>query len=69
LKVRRLLDGYRGGPAADVEGVVAAIVALSTLAVELGEALEAVDINPVLARPAGAGGLVALDALVIPRSV
>ncbi len=68
LKVRRLLDGYRGGPAADVEGVVAAIVALSTLAVELGEALEAVDINPVLARPAGAGGLVALDALVIPYS-
>ena len=30
-------------------------------------ALEAVDINPVLARPADAGGLVAVDALVVAR--
>jgi acyl-CoA synthetase (NDP forming) len=77
LRVSRLLAGYRGAPPADREAVLDAVLALSTLAVELGEALDAVDINPVLVGPVNssgglhrsgsAGGLVAVDALVVPR--
>ena len=44
--------------------VVDAVLALSTLAVELGDALAALDVNPLLCGPAGA---VAVDALVLPR--
>ena len=70
LRVSRLLAGYRGSPPADTEAVLDAVLALSTLAVELGAALDAVDINPVLVGSAGSGGsggLVAVDALVVPR--
>jgi hypothetical protein len=64
LKVSRLLAGYRGQPAADLDAVVAAITGLSALAVELGDGLDALDVNPVLAGPSGC---VAVDALVVPR--
>ncbi len=64
LRVRPLLDGVRGAPAADVDAVVDALVALSTLAVELGDDLAALDVNPLLCGP---GGAVAVDALVVPR--
>jgi len=64
LRMRPLLDGIRGAPAADVESVVDAVLALSTLAVELGDGLAAVDVNPLLCGPDGA---VAVDALVVPR--
>jgi acyl-CoA synthetase (NDP forming) len=64
LTVRRLLDGVRGQPAADVASLARAIVALSWLADDLGEHLEALDVNPVICGP---GGCIAVDALVIPR--
>jgi hypothetical protein len=63
LKVRPLLDGVRGQPAADVDSLTKAVVALSWLAHDLGERIEALDVNPVIA---GADGCVAVDALVIP---
>ncbi len=66
LKIRPLLDGVRGMPAADVEALVRAIVALSWLAHDLGEELEALDVNPVICGPRGC---VAVDALVIPRAL
>ena len=65
LAARPLLDGVRGEPAADVDAVANALVALSVLASELGDLLDAVDVNPLIA---GAEGCVAVDALVIPRS-
>ncbi|MDP9295609.1 MAG: acetate--CoA ligase family protein, partial [Actinomycetota bacterium] len=65
LAVRPLLDGVRGEPAADVDAVARAIAALSVLAEDLGDVLEAVDVNPLIAGP---GGCVAVDALVIPRA-
>jgi acetyltransferase len=58
----RLLDGYRGAPAADVEAVVDALLALGRLAAELGDVVQSVDINPFVALPQG--GL-ALDALIV----
>jgi acetate---CoA ligase (ADP-forming) len=62
LKVRKLLAGVRGQPSADVEALVEAVVALSTLALELGENLAELDINPLLARE---NGVMALDAMVV----
>ena len=64
LRCRPLLDGVRGRPPADVDAVVSAIVGMSQLAVELGDALQAVDVNPLIAGPHGA---LAVDALLIPR--
>ena len=64
LRVSRLLDGLRGQPPADLDAVTAAITGLSQLAIELGDVLEALDINPLICGPAGA---VAVDALAIPR--
>ncbi len=64
LRVSRLLAGVRGQPPADLAAVTAAITGLSQLAAELGDALEALDINPLICGPAGA---VAVDALAIPR--
>jgi acyl-CoA synthetase (NDP forming) len=64
LKVRPLLDGVRGAPASDVDALVDAIVSLSWLAHDLGEHLEALDVNPVICGPSGC---VAVDALVIAR--
>ncbi len=65
LAARAMLDGFRGGPAADVGPVVAAMVALSGLAVELGAAIDALDINPLIVTPAGAQ---AVDVLVVTRA-
>jgi acetate---CoA ligase (ADP-forming) len=64
LVSRRLLDGYRGSPPADAGSVLAAMVALSQLAIELGDAIEGLDINPLIVGPDGA---LAVDALVVPR--
>ncbi len=64
LRVRKLLAGVRGAAAADMNAVIAAIIGLSALALELGNELEALDVNPLICGPAGA---VAVDALAIPR--
>jgi acyl-CoA synthetase (NDP forming) len=65
LKVRTLLDGVRGQPPSDVGALARALVGLSWLAADLGEHLEALDVNPVICGP---GGCIAVDVLVIPRS-
>jgi hypothetical protein len=61
-----LLRGYRGAPAGDEGSVLAALIALGTLAHDLGDQVESIDINPVVALPDGEGA-VALDALVVLR--
>ena len=64
LKSRPLLDGVRGAPASDVGSLAAAVVRLSLLAVDLGDRIDALDVNPlIVARDGG----VAVDALVEPR--
>ena len=65
LRISRVLAGHRGSPAVDVDGLVAAVVAMSALAYELGDQLDAVDVNPLVVHP---GGAVAVDALVLPRA-
>jgi acetate---CoA ligase (ADP-forming) len=64
LRVRALLAGVRGAPAADMDALVGAITGLSALAVELGDELDALDVNPLICGPDGA---IAVDALAIPR--
>jgi hypothetical protein len=64
LRVATLLQGYRGAPAADVDSLAHAVVALSRLAVELGDHLDALDLNPVVVTPSAA---LVVDALLLPR--
>ncbi|MES2988376.1 MAG: acetate--CoA ligase family protein, partial [Pseudomonadota bacterium] len=59
-----LLEGARGGVRADLDAVVDAILSVAQGALALGDRLEAVEVNPLLAFEQGAE---ALDALVITR--
>jgi hypothetical protein len=64
LRLATLLAGHRGAPAVDVSGLVEAVVAVSRIAHEVGDRLDALDVNPLVVLP---GGVVAVDALVVPR--
>ncbi len=64
LQVRTLLEGVRGRAPADVASLARALVGLSWLASDLGDLLEALDVNPVICAP---DGCAAVDVLVIPR--
>jgi acyl-CoA synthetase (NDP forming) len=65
LRAARLLAGFRGRPPADLGAIAAAITAVSTIAGELGGALAALDVNPLICGPAGA---VAVDVLAEPAT-
>src|SRR5487761_1112057 len=64
LRASALLAGVRGQQPADLASVADAITGLSAIATELGDHLEAFDINPLICGPAGA---VAVDARAVPR--
>ncbi len=64
LRVSRLLAGVRGAPPADIGAVIRSITGLSALAIELGDELAALDVNPLICGPAGA---IAVDALAVRR--
>jgi acyl-CoA synthetase (NDP forming) len=66
LRIAPLLAGWRGAPPVDIDGLADAIVGFSQLAMELGDVLDAVEANPVIAAP---GGVVAADALVIAQKI
>ena len=51
----------RGQPAVDIDALADVIVAFSQMAVEIGDVVDAVEANPVIASPRG---VVAVDALV-----
>jgi len=61
LRFWPVLAGARGRPPLDVDAAVDAIVRLGWLAVDLGERLVDLEINPLFLR-AGSGGAVAVDA-------
>jgi acyl-CoA synthetase (NDP forming) len=68
LRVATLLGGFRGSAPADLDALADVVVALGRLAVELGDHLAGLDLNPVVVGPAGSGqGAVVVDALVLPR--
>ena len=51
LKVARLLAGYRGRPAADLDALVAAICGLSDFYLEHRHLLSDLEINPLIVLP------------------
>jgi acyl-CoA synthetase (NDP forming) len=63
-RAARLLAGFRGRKPGDIDALCDVLVGLGRLACDLGDAIEAVDINPLLVREQG---VVALDALVVLR--
>ena len=62
LKGRKLLEGQRGIPAADLNAVAQAIARIGDAAVALGDDLDALDVNPLWVRGAE---VEALDALAV----
>jgi acyl-CoA synthetase (NDP forming) len=61
-RAAKLIHGYRGRPALDLDAAVAALIGLSALMIDAGGRIQSVDINPFLLRRRG--GL-ALDGLVV----
>ncbi|MGY4654255.1 acetate--CoA ligase family protein [Mycobacterium sp. URHB0021] len=64
LRIRPMLSGWRGAAAVDVEALVDVVLRFSDMAIELGDVLDAVEANPVIA---SSRGVVAVDALLIVR--
>jgi acyl-CoA synthetase (NDP forming) len=64
LRLSPLLDGFRGSKPADVDALADAVVRLGQLAVEVGDQLAGLDLNPVVVNP---DATVVVDALVLPR--
>jgi acetate---CoA ligase (ADP-forming) len=67
LKGAALLDGVRGAPPADRAALVELIVNLSRFAAEHRDAIEEIDLNPVIVHQQGQG-LTVVDALIVKRS-
>jgi acetate---CoA ligase (ADP-forming) len=63
LRIAAVLDGVRGAAPADRAALASAVAALSVLAVEVGDGIAALDVNPLSCGPAGC---LALDVLVEP---
>jgi acyl-CoA synthetase (NDP forming) len=61
-----LLMGARGRPEADIDALVQAIMSLQRLALEIGDDIESIDINPLIVRPKGLG-VMAVDALIVAK--
>ena len=62
VKGAKLLQGFRGAPACDVDALADVLVKVSHLAVNLNGQLAELDINPLLVLPKGKG-VKAVDAL------
>ena len=65
-QARDMLDGVRGRPAADLDALVEVVLRVQRMALELGDQLAELDINPLMVLPQGQGA-VALDALAVCR--
>ncbi|NTF90493.1 acetate--CoA ligase family protein [Agrobacterium rhizogenes] len=66
LKVRKLIEGYRGGARGNLDLVVDAVVSTAEYVVKHAARLEELDINPLMVLP-GNRGVVAADALIRRR--
>ncbi|HEX4399452.1 MAG TPA: acetate--CoA ligase family protein [Trebonia sp.] len=64
LRFAEVLAGVRGSQPCDTPAVAAAIAAFSVLITELGDWLEAFDVNPLICGPSG---VLAVDALAVVR--
>jgi succinyl-CoA synthetase beta subunit len=64
LRAFPLLDGFRGQPPGDVAAAATAVERLAAVAIALGPRLEALEVNPLIVHPRGAGAT-AVDALLL----
>jgi hypothetical protein len=64
LRLAAVLAGVRGQRPADLDAIAGAVTGLSDLAADLGDLLDALDINPLICGPSGA---VAADVLAVIR--
>jgi acyl-CoA synthetase (NDP forming) len=64
IKGAKLLHGTRGRPAGDIEALVDVIMRFQSLALEVGDQIAELDVNPLIVLPEGRG-VVAVDALVV----
>jgi acetyltransferase len=64
VKGTRLLEGFRGQPAGDIDALVQVLVNVSHMASNLDGQIAELDINPLIVLPAGQG-VKAVDALVV----
>ena len=62
-KAGKLLAGFRGQPPGDLDALVDVLVRVGDLALDFGERIRALDINPLLVLPSGQG-VKAVDALM-----
>jgi acyl-CoA synthetase (NDP forming) len=67
LKLFPLLDGYRGRARADLAAAVDAIAGIADFVVANGDAVEELDVNPLIVCKQGEGAWIA-DALLVTRS-
>jgi acyl-CoA synthetase (NDP forming) len=65
LRTRRIFDGLRGEPRADVDALVSLMLALSRIARDLDEGIQALELNPVIVHPEGVS---VVDALLVTRT-
>jgi acyl-CoA synthetase (NDP forming) len=66
VKGSALLEGYRGRQKGDVEGIIDVILKVSRLAMDLGEEVRELDINPLIVLGEGRG-VKAADALIVKK--
>jgi acyl-CoA synthetase (NDP forming) len=64
LRIRRVLQGWRGAPPANVAALADCVARLSVIAFEHRDRIAEIDVNPIIAGPAGC---VAVDALLVRR--
>jgi len=65
LRISRLLAGARGARPADMTALCAALSRFSAIVASLADRVAEIDVNPLIAGPQG---VVAVDALIVPRS-
>ena len=63
LKLRKLLDGVRGRPPADVDAFCDVAARFSAIVAALGDAIAEIDVNPAIL---GENGVAIVDALIVP---
>ncbi|MGP3984298.1 acetate--CoA ligase family protein [Streptomyces sp. KR80] len=66
LRGHALLEGARGAPPADLDALVEVVLRVQRMALEVGDGLAELDINPLVVLDRGQGA-VALDALAVCR--
>jgi len=66
LKINRVLEGWRGSEATDIDALIANILCIANYACANADTLEELDVNPLFATQYGS---VAVDALIVKRKL